>query len=86
MADFDLSLLESGNSSIDDFLDEGSEGSPYDAVRRVASLDHLEGFMRTASGDLIHMSSRDLWSLKRETSGQFVIERKFENDGKPLKG
>lgn len=58
-----------------------------------ASFGDLSGFfepalwagLKTASdSDLIHKATKDLWAFKQE-GGQFVIERLFNADGKPLK-
>lgn len=57
---------------------------------RFSNLGDLSGFFepaldKTASGsDLIHKATKDLWSFRRE-GGDFVIERLFTEDGKPLK-
>lgn len=42
-------------------------------------------FINASSGDdLIHKATQDLWSVKKD-GGSFVIERLFDNSGKPLK-
>ena len=56
------------------------------AALRVASLGDLTSFFtKVAENTLIHKSTRDLWSLKRDSNG-FVIERLFDDSGEPLKG
>lgn len=52
---------------------------------KVASLDQLNGFVRTGEDMLIHKSDRDLWAL-RQDGGDFYIERMFDDMGAPLKG
>jgi hypothetical protein len=52
---------------------------------RVASLGDLTEFLKLADDTLIHRSTRDLWSFRRD-GGDFVIERLFDEVGEPLKG
>ena len=53
---------------------------------RVASLGDLTSFFTKVGSDtLIHKSTHDLWSLKRDAGG-YVIERLFDDNGGPLKG
>jgi len=60
--------------------------SPFPTGRtKVASLGDLGGFLRKASDTLVHVSSQDLWSLKKEADGSFYIERLFDDNGNPLK-
>lgn len=54
--------------------------------KKVASLEQLSGFVRTASDTLVHKSNQDLWSLQKDANGEFFIERKFDNTGGPVKG
>lgn len=58
-----------------------------------ASFGDLSGFFEpalwsgkktAADSDLIHKATKDLWSFKKD-GDQFVIERLFNADGKPLK-
>lgn len=58
-----------------------------DPVRIVtSSLGDLTAlFGKSASStDLVHMSSKDLWSFRKEGE-QYVLERLFDNNGSPLK-
>lgn len=52
----------------------------------VTAMGDLTDFLKSAGGgdDLIHKSSQDLWKLSK-TEGEFVIERLFDETGKPLK-
>lgn len=52
----------------------------------VAAMGDLTDFMRSASSedDLVHKSSKDLWKLSK-AGGEYVIERLFDETGKPLK-
>ena len=56
------------------------------AVRMtVANLGDISGIFKAANGDeLIHKATRDLWSF-RKNGDEYVIERLFDDDGKPLK-
>lgn len=53
---------------------------------KIASLNQLQGFVRTAEDTLIHKSDRDLWSLRKDAQGDFYVERMFDEAGAPLKG
>lgn len=88
---FDFSDFEmTGSSGIDSHFQR--ESAPPVTVKqasmrkKVASLGDLSSFIRLSSEQLIHRSSRDLWSLKKEGDGSFYIERLFDDDGHPLKG
>lgn len=52
----------------------------------VTAMGDLTDFMKSADGgdDLIHKSTKDLWKLSK-SGGEFVIERLFDETGKPLK-
>jgi hypothetical protein len=56
------------------------------ASKRVSSL---EGFYVVAGtnleGELVHRSSKDLWSVKLGEDGKYDIERMFDDNGEPLK-
>lgn len=61
-------------------------GKPKPSMsRRIASRMDLTGFMRTASGDLVHAAEDDLWNLRKCDDGSYIIERLFDADGNPLK-
>ena len=49
-----------------------------------SSISDLFEQSRTGSTDLVHKATKDLWAF-REEGGEFVIERLFNEDGKPLK-
>lgn len=84
--DYDLGEISSSSSGLDSFLgDKSSTSLPKTARVKVASLDQLEGFVRTASDTLIHKSDKDLWSLQKDANGDYYIERLFDGDA-PLKG
>jgi hypothetical protein len=99
--DFDLGSLEATNSGLDAFLGDnpavvtplGVEAKVPPRARKaglgrtkVASLDQLSGFVRTAEETLIRKSDRDLWSLRKDAQGDFYVERMFDETGAPLKG
>ena len=56
------------------------------ASKKVSSL---EGFFVVAGtnleGELVHRSSKDLWSVKLGEDGKYDIERLFDDNGEPLK-
>jgi hypothetical protein len=54
--------------------------------RKIGSLTQLDGFVRTASDQLVHKANQDLWSLQKGANGEFFIERLFDDQGGPLKG
>lgn len=57
------------------------------SVRMVVSdLGDLSGFFQSAGreDELVHKSTQDLWALKKNGE-DFVIERLFDESGKPLK-
>jgi len=93
MADFKLSNIQSTASGMDAFFESeptiispfGQKAAAVKPARiRVASLDQLKGFTRTASNELVHLSTNDLWSIRKEGE-DFYIERQFDNTS-PVKG
>lgn len=52
----------------------------------VGSLGDISSMFTANSreGELIHRSTKDLWAVKKD-GGNFVIERLFNDEGKPLK-
>ena len=52
---------------------------------RAASLGDLTEFLKVAEGTLIHKSTKDLWSFKKDADGMLQVERLFDDNGKPLK-
>lgn len=52
----------------------------------VTAMGDLTDFMKSAGGgdELIHKATKDLWKLSK-SGGEFVIERLFDETGKPLK-
>jgi hypothetical protein len=53
--------------------------------RVVSNMGDLSGFLQTSSTELVHKSTQDLWSVRKEGE-QVVIERLFDSNGEPLKG
>mgnify|MGYP000210731032 CR=1 FL=1 len=53
-------------------------------MRRVSSIGDLTDFMRTASDELVHKATKDLWAMRKD-GDDFVIERLFDETGTPLK-
>lgn len=88
LTNFDLGKMEvQGSVGMDAFFArEPQMVTPAGSKVRVASLNQLAGFTRISTDMLIHKSDRDLWAIKREANGAMVIERMFNDNGKPLKG
>lgn len=94
MSDFKFEHMQGGATGMDAFFEnEPTATSPFgqkaattkaSSRMKVGSLSQLQGFTRTASDQLVHKSTQDLWSIKRD-GGDFVIERLFQ-DGSPVKG
>jgi hypothetical protein len=52
----------------------------------VGNLGDLSSFFASSrEGELVHRSTKDLWSVKKD-GGKYAIERLFDDTGKPLKG
>ncbi len=95
MKDFDPSSIEITASGMDAFFTEPAKEVPVTTVKtasagkgrvKVASLSQLDGFVRTASDQLINKSTKDLWSLQKASDGDYYIERLFNDTGTPIKG
>lgn len=69
-------------------LKPGTSKKTASNFRMVASslgdLSEMFGTVKTGGDELIHKATKDLWSCRKE-GGQFVIERLFDDTGKPLK-
>lgn len=65
--------LNSRTSSIDNFLDSGSQ------FRAVTAMDLTE-FMKVSDETLIHKSTKDLWSMSKDADGNVFIHRKFDGE------
>lgn len=64
-----------------------ARAAQFQSVRMVVSdLGDLSGFFQASSreDELIHKSTQDLWAF-RQDGDQYVIERLFDDTGKPLK-
>lgn len=53
--------------------------------QKVASLQQLDAFQRVSAETLVHKSTNDLWTLRKEGE-DFYIERLFQDNGEPVKG
>lgn len=94
---FQLEDIQAPATGIDSFFESNPEvitplGVKVAAVqkvmteqRKIGSLSQLKGFVRIASDALINKSTNDLWAL-RKNGDSYVIERLFQDGGKPLKG
>lgn len=85
---FDLGSMQvTGSTGIDAlFSREPHMITPRGSKVRVASIQQLEGFHRLSADMLIHKSDRDLWAIRKDAEGSLLIERMFDDDGKPLRG
>lgn len=56
------------------------------AYRMTVAMGDLTDFMKSAGGgdELIHKATKDLWKLSKQ-GDDYVIERLFDETGKPLK-
>lgn len=66
---------------------KGAPSKTANNVRKVvADLGDISSFFTptTAGDELVHKATKDLWSLKQD-GDNFVLERLFQEDGKPLK-
>lgn len=55
----------------------------FTALGDITSL--FEVSPKVGSSDLIYKATRDLWSFRQGENGEYVLERLFQDDGKPLK-
>lgn len=53
---------------------------------KVASLADLYSFERLGSDKLVHKSSNELWEISVDKDGSTVIEKQFDDNGKPILG
>ena len=86
--DFRFAFKGSLREYIKQTTEDHTYGNPRLArVRRfqTASLGDLSSFLKVAEGTLIHKSTKDLWSFKKDADGGLTVERMFSADGKPLK-
>jgi len=51
---------------------------------RISCVGDLTDFMKTSKDELIHKATKDLWAMRKD-GDEFVIERLFDETGKPLK-
>lgn len=84
MSDFKLGSVEISSSGLDAFFESTPEIITPVASVRVASLQQLDPFQRISSDTLVHKSTQDLWTLRREGEDLF-IDRHFQ-EGVPVKG
>lgn len=83
--DFDLSEVEASSHGLDSYM--GREEPKVASARRmirVASMTQLQGFVRLSADSLVHLSTKDLWTAKRE-GDELVLERQFDDTGAPLR-
>lgn len=100
MKDYDLGAVETGSSGLDAFFASEPEivtptTTPTAPTQKTAaskgrvkvgSLQQLQGFDRLSAETLVHKSTQDLWTIRKEADGDYYIERLFQDDGTPIKG
>lgn len=90
--DYKLTAIEmTAASGMDAFFAENPSiitptGTPVQAKvaadrLAVRTLQDLQGFTRVASDTLIHKSTQDFWSLRKDPQGQYFIERLLDGAG-----
>jgi hypothetical protein len=85
--DFDIGSMfqVQGSYGLDSFFAREPQMITPSGRRKVASIQDLSSFIRLSNDTLIHKSEKDLWAIKREADGSMVIERQFDDNGKPLR-
>lgn len=85
--DFDIGSMfqVQGSHGLDAYFARDPQIVTPTGRRKVASLQDLSGFVRLGSDTLIHKAEKDLWAIKREADGSMIIERQFDDNGKPLR-
>ena len=83
--DFDLSRFEvQPSTGLDCFLARNANlVTPL--RQKVASIKDLSAFVRLSADELVHKSTRDLWTIRRQGDGGMFVERTFDDTGAPLK-
>ena len=66
------------------FLVEVESTTKVSHKMRVSSLGDLSDFLRVSSDTLVHKSTKDIWSFKKEGE-EYIIERMLGEDDSPLK-
>jgi hypothetical protein len=85
--DFDIGSMfqVQGSYGLDSFFAREPQMITPSGRRKVGSLQDLSSFIRLSNDTLIHKSEKDLWAIKREADGSMIIERQFDDNGKPLR-
>lgn len=88
VVDFDMQGMDLGGANLEPAIERAERSVLAGKQSRVvvASIRDLVPFMRVSSDTLVHKSNRDLWALRKESDGNFYIERLFNDNGSPLKG
>lgn len=83
--DFDLSAFEvQPSTGLDCFLSRNA--SMVTPLRKkVSSIQDLSPFTRLSADELVHKSTKDLWTIRRQGDGGLFVERTFDDTGAPLK-
>lgn len=83
----------SANSFSIDFSDEHGINDLFAPVRKAKQVQiknakdlKEKGFIRIANSNyVIQKSTRDLWTLRKDADGKFIVEQLFEDEEEPLK-
>lgn len=73
-------------SVVSSALDSGMDIFLKDESIKIDSLSDLYAFDSTGDNKLVHKSTKDLWSVEALDDGTVVINRLFDQTGKPIKG
>ena len=68
----------------EDSFDSVLEKKKFD-LKKVASLDDLDGFVRISHDTLISKSDKDLWKVEEDDDGNLLVYRLFDSDKSPLR-
>lgn len=83
--DFDISTFEvQPSTGLDCFLERNAT-MVTPLRKKVASIQELSSFVRLSADELVHKSTKDLWTIRRQGDGGFFVERAFDDNGAPLK-
>jgi hypothetical protein len=87
-AEFELGAIQGqGSPGLDALFNQQPQLVQATQNRRfVASVKDLKSFVRVSAETLVHKSTNDLWSLRKEADGKFYVERLFDDNGEPLRG
>lgn len=80
MGDFLGGFAWGAEDSFDSVLKRKKSG-----LRKIGSLDDLEGFIRLSDDTLISKAEKDLWRVEEDENGSLTIYRLFDSTDSPIK-